>query len=192
MLDSVISAGAGLLGAVIGASATLLTTWLNKKMQTSGKIALYARIVHLPAANNQTWGFFPNKEEKLYMQVPVWLDVCNTSGISRIVRNVSLTALCKGKEIATFLQIQRYDTTKFGEDESYTLIIPANSAKRYSLLFMLDEKEIEEENKDFDELILTYFDEKDIIHSFHFAYVDTCWIIGALPREKKWITLKEM
>ena len=126
------------------------------------------------------------------MQVPVWLDVCNTSGISRIVRNVSLTALCKGKEIATFLQIQRYDTTKFGEDESYTLIIPANSAKRYSLLFMLDEKEIEEENKDFDELILTYFDEKDIIHSFHFAYVDTCWIIDALPREKKWITLKEM
>lgn len=192
MLDSVISAGAGLLGAVIGASATLLTTWLNKKMQTSGKIALYARIVHLPAANNQTWGFFQNKEGKLYMQVPVWLDVCNTSGISRIVRNVSLTALCKGKEIATFLQIQRYDTTKFGEDESYTLIIPANSAKRYSLLFMLDEKEIEEENKDFDELILTYFDEKDIIHSFHFAYVDTCWIIGALPREKKWITLKEM
>lgn len=192
MLDSVISAGAGLLGAVIGASATLLTTWLNKKMQTSGKIALYARIVHLPAANNQTWGFFSNKEGKLYMQVPVWLDVCNTSGISRIVRNVSLTALCKGKEIATFLQIQRYDTTKFGEDESYTLIIPANSAKRYSLLFVLDEKEIEEENKDFDELILTYFDEKDIIHSFHFAYVDTCWIIGALPREKKWITLKEM
>ena len=32
MLDSVISAGAGLLGAVIGASATLLTTWLNKKI----------------------------------------------------------------------------------------------------------------------------------------------------------------
>ena len=38
---ALISAGAALLGSVIGASATIMATILNKKMTEKGKVTLY-------------------------------------------------------------------------------------------------------------------------------------------------------
>lgn len=127
------------------------------------------------------------------MMVPLWLDVCNTSGIPRILRNVNLSAYSDKKEIAPFTQMQRSgDGEKavlFGEQESYTLVIPANSAKRFDLVFMLHEAELMSGEKDFDKLILTYFDEKNQIHAFHLAAIERCWVRGSLPKPKEWIAL---
>lgn len=193
-IDNLISAGAGLVGAVIGAGATLLSTWLTKKLQTSGRVSLFAKIVHIPTSSHQTWGYYTSEREQgLYMAVPLWLDVCNTSGISRILRNVSLSAYSDKKEIASFKQIQRSgdgeEAILFGDQESYTLVIPANSAKRFEMLFVLHEAELLSGEKDFDELILTYFDEKNQIHAFHFATIERCWVKGSLPKPKEWIAL---
>lgn len=55
-IDTIISAGAGLAGAIIGAVSTLLATWLNKKLQTSGKISLFEKIVDKPFGGRQAWG----------------------------------------------------------------------------------------------------------------------------------------
>lgn len=43
-IDNLIAAGTGLIGAVVGAGATLLSTWLTKKLQTSGKVSLLRRL----------------------------------------------------------------------------------------------------------------------------------------------------
>lgn len=193
-IDNLIAAGTGLIGAVVGAGATLLSTWLTKKLQTSGKVSLFAKIVHLPTGDHRTWGYYPcEKKQGLYMMVPLWLDVCNTSGIPRILRNVNLSAYSDKKEIAPFTQMQRSgDGEKavlFGEQESYTLVIPANSAKRFDLVFMLHEAELMSGEKDFDKLILTYFDEKNQIHAFHLAAIERCWVRGSLPKPKEWMAL---
>lgn len=193
-IDNLIAAGTGLIGAVVGAGATLLSTWLTKKLQTSGKVSLFAKIVHLPTGDHRTWGYYPcEKKQGLYMMVPLWLDVCNTSGIPRILRNVNLSAYSDKKEIAPFTQMQRSgDGEKavlFGEQESYTLVIPANSAKRFDLVFMLHEAELMSGEKDFDKLILTYFDEKNQIHAFHLAEIERCWVRGSLPKPKEWMAL---
>lgn len=189
---TLISAGAALLGAVIGALATLAATWLNKKVQSYGKISLYAKIVYSKGKANMPWGYYKG-QDGLFMQVPIWLDVCNTCGISRIIRNINLHAYSGKDEVATFTQIQRYgDGEKaipFGDNECYTLVIPANSARRYNLQFMLHEKELPPDKKAFDELILTYFDEKNNIQAFHFVKPNQCWIEGALKIEKQWISL---
>lgn len=193
-INSLISAGAGLTGAVIGACATLLSVWLTKKLQTSGKVSLFAKIVHIPTGSHQAWGYYTSeREQKLYMAVPLWLDVCNTSGISRILRNVNLSAYFDKKEIASFKQIQRSgdgeSAIRFGENEAYTVVVPANSAKRFEMLFILHEMDLPPEAKDFDKLILTYFDEQNRIRSFHLAAIEQCWVEGALPEQKAWITL---
>ena len=148
----------------------------------------------IPTGNHQTWGYYTSEREQgRYMAVPLWLDVCNTSGISRILRNVSLSAYSDKKEIASFKQIQRSgdgeEAILFGDQESYTLVIPANSAKRFEMLFALHEAELLSGEKDFDELILTYFDEKNQIHAFHFAKIERCWVNGSLPKPKDWIAL---
>lgn len=188
------SAGSALLGSVIGAGATLLAAWLTKKMQTSGKVSLYLKMVHSKGAVNEPWGFYKSRQRSgLFMQVPLWLDVCNTSGIPRIVRNVNLYAYKNGSEVASFTQIQRIgdgeSKISLGDNEAYTLVIPANSARRFDLDFVLHEGDIPSTEKNFDELILTYFDEKDKIHAFHFTKIKQCWVEGALEMKREWITL---
>lgn len=195
-IDTIISAGAGLAGAVIGAVSTLLATWLNKKLQTSGKISLFAKIVHKPFGDRQAWGYYTsNTKSGLYMLVPIWLDVCNTSGISRILRNVNLYAYSRGKEPVPFTQIQRCgdgeNAIRFGENESYTLVVPDNSAKRFEMLFVLHENRMPVGQKKFDKLILTYFDEKNNIHAFYFTDINQCWVKGALPEKLDWIVLNK-
>lgn len=192
-IDNLISAGAGLVGAVVGAGATLLSTWLTKRLQIRGKISLHAKIVHTPIVG-RSWGFYTSKTKSgLHLMIPIWLDVCNTSGIPRVLRNVNLYAYVNGEELASFTQIQRSgdgeSAIPFGENGAYTVVVPENSAKRFEMLFMLYENELPIENKKFDEVILTYFDEKNQIHAFHFVSIDRCWVMGPLPEQKAWITL---
>lgn len=191
---ALISAGAALLGAIIGALATLASTWLNKKVQLSGKVSLYAKIVYSKGKVNRSWGYYRSQNKTgLFMQVPIWLDVCNTCGVSRILRNVNLYAYSGKEEIATFTQIQRVgegeETILLGDNESYTLVIPANCARRFNLSFILHEEDLPADKKAFDELILTYFDEKNNIHAFCFAKPNDCWVEGTLRIEKQWISL---
>lgn len=197
-INNLISAGAGLTGAVIGAGATLLSTWLTKKIQTSGKVTLHVSLVGSEAGDGTTCGFYLGEiGEGFTMRVPVWLDVCNTCGVSRIVRNVSLFAYYNKQLVAEFAQIQAVDIGEkrkmLGDQGSYTVVVPGNSARRFSMEFMVREQDLPKENKQFDELIFTYFDEKDRINAFHFINIQNCWIEGPIHTEDvwstKWITL---
>ncbi len=189
-----ITAGAALLGAIIGALATLASTWLNNKVLTSGKVSLHVKNVYSKGDINNPWGYYRSHSKSgLFMQVPIWLDVCNTCGVSRILRNVNLYAYAGKDEIGSFTQIQRVgdgeQVTLLGDNESYTLVIPANCARRFDMNFVLHEQDLPIEKKVFDALILTYFDEKNKIHAFYFAKPNNCWVEGAFSIEKQWITL---
>lgn len=194
-INNLISAGSGLLGAVIGATATIMAAWLTRRMQRSGQVTLHIKPVASESGDGTPCGFYSSNRMPGYvMRVPVWLDVCNTCGIAAIVRNVNLYAY-KGKTfVSEFKQIQAIgdvpNRISLGNDGAYTLVIPENSAKRFTMEFMLHESDLNPNNKEFDELILTYFDEKDKIHAFHFIEVEKCWTNGPLNTPMKWITLK--
>lgn len=46
MQSAIVSGIIGLSGAVIGALATLVATWLTRRMQKSGKVSLFAKMVY--------------------------------------------------------------------------------------------------------------------------------------------------
>lgn len=193
-VNNLISAGSGLLGAVIGAGATLLSTWMARKMQMSGKVTLHIKNVFSTSDVHHPCGYYASQEKSgLYMEVPVWLDVCNTCGVSKVIRNVSLHAYYQHKEVAEFTQIQATtnggNRISLGESEAYTVVVPENSARRFQMEFMLHDQDLSADSKEFDELILTYFDEKNKIHAFHFMDIDQCWIKGQLDVPRQWITL---
>lgn len=127
------------------------------------------------------------------MQVPIWLDVCNICGVSRIIRNINLYAYAGKEEVAVFTQIQRREDGEekitLGDNESYTLIIPPNSARRFDLNFILHEQEMLPDKREFNEIILSYFDEKNNIKAYHFLNPNYCWVEGALEIGKQWIDL---
>lgn len=186
---ALLSAGAALLGALIGAVATIATTWLNKKLQHTGKVRLFALIVCFEPTQ-EPWGFY-YIDGVLHFQIPIWLDVCNTSGVSRIIRDVNLYAYLGDKEVSAFEQAQAYGEKRvaLGDNESYTLVIPANSARRFNMLFTLSENELSSENKNFDEVVLKYFDETNSIHAYHLTKPEKIWKQGSLKSVKDWITL---
>lgn len=194
MQSAIVSGIIGLLGAVIGALATLVATWLTRKLQESGKVSLFTKMVYSKSSVDKACGYYQCQTEPgLYLRIPLWLDIVNTSGISRIVRNVNLYAYSDKKQIAAFIQIQRLgdgeDAILLGNNEAYTFVIPPNSACRFDVEFILKETELSPNEKEFDEIVLSYFDEKNRIHAFHLINVDFCWAEKKIPMEKQWITL---
>lgn len=196
MQSAIVSGIIGLSGAVIGALATLVATWLTRRMQKSGKVSLFAKMVYSKSSADKACGYYRSQlGPGLYLRIPLWLDIVNTSGVSRIVRNVNLYAHSKKKEIATFTQMQcivnNGETYVLGNNGAYTFVIPPNSACRFDVEFMLKEAELSPDGKEFDEIVLSYFDEKNRIHAFHLINIDFCWIEKKIPMEKQWIALNK-
>ena len=196
MQGAIVSGVIGLSGAVIGALATLVATWLTRKMQEYGKISLFAKMVYSKSSADKACGYYRSQMGPgLYLRIPLWLDIVNTSGVSRIVRNVNLYACSDKKEIASFTQIQRIGDGEsailLGNNEAYTFVIPPNSACRFDVEFMLAERDMSADEKEFDEIVLSYFDEKNRIHAYHLVNVEFCWVEKKIPMEKQWITLDE-
>ena len=194
MQSAIVSGLIGLLGAIIGALAAIASTWVAKKLQTTGKVSLFAKMVYSKSSVDKACGYYRCQNEAgLYLRIPLWLDIVNTSGISRIVRNVNLYAYSNKKEIAAFTQIQCIEnngkTFVLGDNGAYTFVIPPNSACRFDVEFMLKETEVPTEKKEFDEIILSYFDEKNCIHTFHLINIDFCWSVKQIPMEKRCIAL---
>ena len=190
---ALISAGAALLGYVIGASATIMATILNKKMQEKGKVTLYMR--HVASNSGKNWGYYQGSRG-MYFRVPLWVDVINECGIPRIIRDINLYAYKEGKEVKEFTQIQRIgdgeNAFKFGENEAYTLVIPERSSKRYNLEFMLRKNDINTEEQEFDQLVVMYFDEKNRKYVYNLEKINICWKVGELKNRKEWIQLREL
>lgn len=192
--SAIVSGAIGLLGALVGALAAIGSTYLAKKLQAAGKVSLYARIVHSKGSVNPACGYYKSgMSDGLVMRVPLWIDIMNTCGISRIVRDLSMHAYLDEEEIATFTQIQSIgdgdDAILLGNEGAYTFVIPANGACRFDLEYMLKEVDVPEDKKQFDALIMTYFDEKNGIHKFHLMDIEGCWSLGEIKTEKKWIAL---
>ncbi len=192
-----ISSASALLGAIIGAGSTIFSVWYSKRLQSKGKVCLYAKIVH-ERSTGKNWGFY--KDDKLKINdtiliIPVWLEVVNTCGIPRIVRDVNLYAYRKEFEIGKFTQIQssknKREEDKLANNESYTLVIPEKSAQRFRMEFILHKSQIEYTDKAFDRIHLKYYDEKNIRHTCKFVDIIGDWERRGLKVQEEFVSLIE-
>ena len=194
-LPQIINLASILLSSFAGAFLALAGNIIFKKLQEHGRVALYARIVHSQSEKHNTWGYYrSNAQTGLYLQIPIWLEVTNTCGVPRVLRDINLYAYSNGEEVAAFTQIQCIgDTNKIilGQNEAYTVVIPEKSCKRFGMEFFLHQPEMPTNHSAFDKIVLAYYDERDIFHAFDFATVEKCWTEGALRRPKVWFRLKE-
>lgn len=184
-----------LLGAVVGSAATLLSNLIYKKIQESGRIALYVRIVHSLSGAHRTWGYYliPGEDTNLTFHIPIWLEITNTCGTTRILRDINLYVYRDGKELASFTQSQHLGNKEkytLGQNGAYTVVVPEKSSCRFDMEFFVHQDELSKDNQNFDEIVLGYYDEKDRFHKYHVIGVQKCWVCGALERPKVWIPLK--
>ncbi|WP_304685060.1 hypothetical protein [Ileibacterium valens] len=191
-MDSWINIWSSLLGGVIGAGATIFSVWLSHYLQKRGKIKLYIKHVYSPV-NEKPWGFYQEGTDSV-IQVPLWVDLINTAGVSKVVRNLNIIAYFSGERLTEFTQIQyqsslNQSTRSFGNDGSYSFVIPPNSVMRERVMFMLKLSELVPGNTSFDKLCLSYFDEFEKEHIYYVANIESCWKFRSFSRPREWIKL---
>lgn len=185
-----------LLGSLVGAFLTLAGNMIFRKVQESGHISIYVRIVHSLSGKHHTWGFYHPKDSEtdLSFHIPIWFEVVNTCGVQRVLRDVNLYIYSNGEEVTPFVQSQHLGNKEkyvLGQNGAYTVVIPEKSSCRFNMEFFLRLSEMPEGHTAFDKVVLAYYDERDIFHTFDFATVKTCWTEGTLRRPKVWFRLKE-
>lgn len=92
-----------LIGGFIGFFSSfvimLITRWLDRK----GKLRIYAK--RTVVDNKKRWGFHEDGGQSLLV-VPLKREFQNTTGRSRVVRNVDVVPYRNGKEVAKTVQIE--------------------------------------------------------------------------------------
>lgn len=186
-----------ILGSIIGSVSTVL---LTKMVQKHGKITLHAKIVGSRIDNaHRTWGY-RQIGQWVSFHIPLWLDICNTSDVSKVVRNVNLCIVKNRTIIADFSQFQgneidpkKPDAIILGNAGAYSFVIPPNNVLRTELEFGIKKNDLRPEDQDFDSIYLTYSDEKDCLQVFFLEKIPSPqWVIGELPKSRQWKTLKKV
>ena len=188
-----ISALSALVGSIIGALATLSSTWLTKKLQEKGKVSVFCRLVaSLP--DGREFGIYQSGDGTgMIMRVPMWIEVCNTSGISRFIRDVNVVGCIDKQEICEFIQFQGSNLGKeneliYGDNQAYTFVAEGNSTKRFHVEFAIKQSDLSEDSRNINSLRIRYYDEKNKKHTKEFYRItdNPVWSIRKFGYKKQW------
>ena len=188
-----ISALSALAGSIIGALATLSSTWLTKRLQEKGNVSVFCRLVG-SLADGKEFGIYKSDDRSgLVMRVPMWVEVCNTSGISRFVRDVNVVGCIGKREVCEFIQFQAYNLGEqnqviYGDNQAYTLVVEGNSTRRFQVEFAIKQVEISEKDRNIDSLWIRYYDEKNRKHIKEFYKIsdNPVWSIRKFDYKRRW------
>ena len=180
------------IGAAIGFISSIATTIINKKLDKSGELRLYYKIVYRKNTL-KTWGFIDSNEGMLF-QVPLWLEIHNTSNVTKIIRNFNLVLFKNDSPLVKMTQINSQvvnkETTEwYGDKGTYSFVIEPLSIKKFDLLFVIKQKDLKS-SFEFDEVRISYFDSKDKEHISKLTQINSAWRIESLPRDHEWQLLK--
>lgn len=177
----------------------LYTSVTNNQLIFGNKknLSIFAKHVHSKWKDGGFCRYVKSaKDGKLYLDVPLWLNITNNGNKDRIFRDVNIYAYNNGNKVARFRQVQSITTKDddgnsekiiLGENESYNLHVLTHESKQFNLEFFLSSREY---NGAFDELYLEYYDEKNKCHSSHLLKINTLWRQEEIPIPNEWIEIK--
>ena len=194
MQIALIPAIAALAGSIIGVLGSWLSIWIQRSVSKSGKASIYVKFVFSKSALHKPCGCYKDGDGYPVLHIPLWADICNTSDYPKIIRDLNIAGYANGKEVVSFTQIQAVtgenkEYIPLGNNGAYTFVIPPNSASRFNLEFSLKQSEVDETNKDFDQLILSYANEKNKFFRFLLTDIDDIWKSGEWRHKKQWLAM---
>ena len=181
-----------IVGAAIGFVSSIGIIIVQRLLDRAGKIEIYAKAGYDRPTGTYTWGFYRNADG-IFLNVPLWIEIQNLSNSTRILRDINLLLVSKGKEVATMIQSNRTDIKGEGpylyaNDGSYSLSLGGAEIKEMDCHFLL---KASLDVPPFDEIVLRYYDEKNRAHKFSLGQVEGDWTVKEFPCSGEWIKLKE-
>lgn len=174
-----------IIGAAIGFISSIGTTIVAELIRRQGKVKVFYKIVFSKVHNGRTWGFH-NGSSGMVFEVPMWIELQNTSNTTRVIRDLNILLFKDGKEMAQMVQITNKDEEVwYGNKGAYSFVVEPRSLNKYDLHFLIKKNEMVN-NHQFDEIRLRYFDEKDRKYIYRLCKIEQCWELGDLNRDGSW------
>lgn len=187
-----------LISALVSIIVSCVSSWITLSLPKLKKPKIYVKFVGSRLTESLSSLGYIKTTNGLSLHVPLWLDICNTAGVSKIIRNISLLAYKDSNFVAEFSQCQGNTNNPnkpgaiiLGDEGAYTTVVPANSSKRLILEFDLLQSSIAPGTNQFNKLCLSYYDENDRQLHYYLIDVDANWIKGTLVSPRQWISLNE-
>ena len=172
--------------AILSSIATLLVTNLIDK---HGNLKIYKKIVYTKDSSGDTWGFFERKEG-LVFQIPLWIEIQNTSNSVQVIRNLNAWLYKSNNEICSMVQVNRINDAVIANNGNYSFVVEPRSIQKYDCHFTIKKKDVPNDSI-FDEVKLAYFDAKDKRKVFHLIKVNDCWIQKKRVKDNDWTLLSQ-
>lgn len=174
-----------LFGAGLGFVSSIGTTLVSNTLMKKGVVKIYYKIVFSKSNLGRTWGF-QNSEYGTIFEIPIWVELYNTSDSVKIIRDLVILLFQEEKEISQMTQINKEgENLLYGNQGSYSFVLQARSISKYNLCFMVKKNELGS-NCNFDEIRFRYFDENDKAHILPLKNISQPWIVGDLKRDTQW------
>lgn len=188
MKQEVVLLAIGGLIAIISSIATLIIT---KLMDKTGKLKIYKKIVYAKLQNGVTWGFLKG-ESGLFFQIPLWIEIHNTSNSTKIVRNFNVWLYKNKKAICPMTSATQIDNIVLANNGAYSFVIEPRSIKRYDCHFIIKKSDMPGDCF-FDEVKIIYFDESDKRKIVDFINIakDECWSEQEQKIDPDWTLLSK-
>lgn len=174
-----------------GAIITVFVQFIAEVLKDRGKLKIYYQNCRNDIFN-KTAGFASDvKLRKINCLLPLEVDMLNTSGNNKVVRNIRALAMKNNVEVKAFTPCRSAssrlsNTSMVREDTygnistSYTYVIPAHGCIHSELLYILQISLDEVEKNRFDHIDLVWYDEKDKKHRSTIAMITECWKDGTI------------
>lgn len=178
-----------LISGIIAILSSVATLVVKNLMNRHGKLKIYKKIVYAKTKTGQTWGFFTGQEGMIF-QIPLWIEIQNTSNSTQVVRNLNACLYRNKKEICPMIQINKIADTFLANNGAYSFVIEPRSIQKFDCHFTIKKKDVQGDDI-FDEVKLTYFDGNDKRKIFHLIKIDEndCWLQKAQEKDKDWTLL---
>lgn len=184
-----------IIGGLIGFLSSLGVQIAMRALDRKGKLSFYNRI---NSSFSQDWGFF-SADGNITFVVPLELECQNTSNVTRVVRDVSLSLWRDGIEVKRMRQtqgiykenkrkgvVQSRDSFALGDEKgSYSLVVPPRSIKKMNCFFTCgQERNIQDIT--FDEIRISCYDERDYLYRSQLMEFDGNWKERSIPLKDAW------
>lgn len=181
---------------IVGGLVALLPQLISYMYKRKGKLYLYA-LHSYSLLTGDPVGFYKNSEGE-HICVPLKIEFSNTSHIPRFARDINMYAYLGSKKVARFSRKPSGTTYnfkkegefyEFGNNGMYTVVLPEMSTMFLDFEYYLYKKDMNPNKTIFDKLVLTYYDEKNKLHSCCLLSFNSedCWKIGAINVcDKNW------
>lgn len=193
---ALIAAFATIIGAIIGAGASLCGAWMSRKAAEAGRIDVFCRIVFSKLDKNGFGFHGAGQASGLVFRIPMWLELANTAMVAKYIRDFNVVAYNGWKKVADFTQLQGTNIGKdnmdeLGNHQFYSFVVDGKTIQRYNVEFALKEAELQDANKDFNILKVRYYDDsgKKIERVFFKRTGPFEWKIGTIDYKKEWINV---